>query len=217
MVKKSVKKHSHTHNENKNHIHIHIGDKKRKNKGRRRQGRGGGGGGVVSVNSVVHPPNIVIPQYNKPQYLDPSTMAGRENASHFAFPIPTIKHPPTAGFTSQVPETGVRATEFSNHTPHTTPSKTDFVNQTPYTGESSLIKELKTKLEKRSEKRENENMSAEDKNTHPDERFGRNPLHNRGRGRPKNTERTQEQIDATNAKRRKNASLKGGIPEWLNK
>lgn len=178
MPKKSVKKHSHTHNENKNHIHIHIGDKKRKNKGKRRQGRGGGGGGVVSVNSVVHPPNIVIPQYNKPQYFDPSTMAGRENSSHFAFPIPTIKHPPQtipAGFSAQVPET-VRPTEFSHQTPTNT-SANLFSRQTPESGMARLGRAIEKMNEKREEKRQENEMSSENTNTHTNSIFGTNPMH----------------------------------------
>ena len=94
MPKKVIKKHT-THNENKNHIHIHIGDKKRKNKRGKRQGKGeGGSGGAISVQSMAHPPNIVIPHYNRPQYLDSSTQNERENPRHHAssFHIPNIRH-----------------------------------------------------------------------------------------------------------------------------
>ena len=142
MPKKISKKHSHTHNENKNHIHIHIGDKKRKSKGkRRRQGNGGGRGGGTSIQSIVNPPNIVIPQYNKPQYFDPTTMAGRERANEFGFSVPNIKHNQPqipAGFTTQ--EAGINTQEFSMQNPMTSGSIRHFTPQVPVTNTAEEAK-----------------------------------------------------------------------------
>jgi hypothetical protein len=170
MPKKVIKKHT-THNENKNHIHIHIGDKKRRNRRRKGQGKGSGGG-AISVQSVVHPPNIVIPQYNRPQYLDPSTVAGRENSSHFGFAIPTVKHNhtetqnPLPHFTPQQAETGTHARDFETQIPHPT-------------GLSLLGRAIEKAFEKRDELNESKAMEKEDANIHPDSRFGTNPMHSR--------------------------------------
>jgi hypothetical protein len=96
MPKKTTKKTKSTHNENKNHIHIHIGDKKGKRggKGRKRSGGGSGGGGTTSVQSIVHPPNVIIPHYNRPQYLESSTLSERENQLHnrHSINVPNIAH-----------------------------------------------------------------------------------------------------------------------------
>ena len=89
-----------------NHIHINIGDKKPKTSHRRKRSGGGGGGrgGATSIQTSVAPPNIVMPQYNKPQYLDTSTAVNRERPFRTLFEdvhIPHLKH---SAMLSQEPE-----------------------------------------------------------------------------------------------------------------
>lgn len=108
-VKKPVKKaaNSSTHNvNNTNHIHIHTDGKKQNN--RRRQKRRTGGGAITNFQSTVHPPNIIVPQYNRPQFADFSSAAEREKIHTLGnYMNPNIVgHPPVTNpinFTSQVP------------------------------------------------------------------------------------------------------------------
>ena len=121
-----------------NHIHISIkngGDKSKKsNRRQRRNGGGGGGGGggwggrggatSVSTN-MLQIPNVIVPQYNKHQYLDTSTAIQRETPFRRNLESETI--------TPKIKHENIQLTTdtrtFLDHSPEAV--KVEFGTQTP--------------------------------------------------------------------------------------